>query len=124
MNSERGRVSETLAVLASPALAVKVLWRRGWAPRLVGPKSFAPSSGAKGRAPQPPTWKRWDSGAGWPRVEVTEPPKAFSAQEVGLRVKPGRSAQTAIERASTGTPCRIVGRGSLRMRPWAVAGSR
>src|ERR1019366_176728 len=44
-------------------------------------------------------------------------------QPVALRVKRSRSTATLIRLRSTGTPCRIVGRGSLRIDIAAVCGS-
>ena len=68
-----------------------------------GRRGAALSLGLKGSAEQPPTWKRSEIGAAPARAsESTCPPKDFSAQEVGLRVKLGRSARTATERRSSG----------------------
>ncbi len=77
----------------------------------------------KASAGQPPTWKRWVSGAATSRIEVVEPLKADSEQSVGLRVKSGLESCRVTERTSSGIPSRIVGIGSETAWIWVVSGS-
>src|SRR4051812_23911111 len=107
-----GSLTWALAMLASPGRAVRLAIRRGWEVRLVLPFRVRESLGLNGSCEQPPTWKRWVSGTVWLKTEVAEPVIAISSQEVGLRVKEGRSRSTATERRSRGMPWRIVGNGS------------
>src|SRR4029077_3711722 len=69
----------------------------GWNPR---PAQFA-------------AWKRLDTGALAPCALVSVPVTANGSQLVGLNMNPERSTVTFTVRMSNGTPCRIVGSGSL-----------
>src|SRR4051794_6338895 len=97
-NSECGRATTALAMLASPGRTVRIALRAGLSARLVPPESLSESLGPKGSAPQPPTWKGLVNDAGPARVDVALPTIAIGSQEVGLRVKAGRSVRRAIER--------------------------
>src|SRR4051794_32938250 len=107
-------------MLAWPAGWVRVAVRAGFWLRLVPPLSFSTNFGLKARAEQAPTWKGLETGVAWPMLEVIEPTTWVGSQEVGLRVKSGRSSLTAMLLMSRGMPWRIEGSGSLTARPWAV----
>src|SRR3954447_7927871 len=115
-NSECGRATEAPAMLALPEGIVSTAFRAGLSARFVPPLRERASLGLKGNAEQPPTWKGLCSAAVLPNGEVAEPVSASGSQEVGLRVKLGRSILSAIERTSIGIPCRICGIGSLTAR--------
>jgi len=70
-----------------------------------------------------PSWKRSESAAAWPRVEISCPSTASGSQLVGLRVNSGRSRRTEAERMFSGMPSRISGSGSVTAVISAVVGS-
>src|SRR6478609_4058520 len=121
-NSDLGRVTWAAAMLASPGLAVRTAFRAGFWARLVPPLSESFNLGLKGRAAQPPSWKRWVSGAELPSSERAEPVKPSSLQLVGLRVKLGLDIFRVTERTSSGMPWRMWGISSLLAVIWAVSG--
>src|SRR3954466_12975936 len=103
-----GSLTAASAMFASPGLMVSVAINAGFLLRLVPPLSRRTSLGAKSKPRQPPTWKRLDRGATWPRRLIASPPTAVGSQLVGLRVKLGRSTSTEMLRTSNGIPWRMV----------------
>src|SRR5664279_3402361 len=79
--------------------------------------------GLNGRVAQPAAWKRLESGACAPPIEVTVALMAFGSQLVGLNVKPGRSRVTSTRLILRGMPLRIVGKGSETSVTCASVGS-
>src|SRR3954454_12238545 len=97
-NSECGRATTALAMLASPAAALNSARRAGWPLRLVEPLRRRESLGLNGRLAQEPTWKGLEGFATTPSEETTLALTDIAAQLVGLRVKSGRSTSTWIVR--------------------------
>src|SRR6478735_2696044 len=111
-NSEGGKATETLAMLASPGRGVITAVRAGNLLRLVPPLSESLREGLKPRRPHSASWKRLLRAALAPLALSSEPVTAVGSQVVGLRVKPGLSIRIETERTSRGMPWRMVGIGS------------
>ena len=105
-----------MAVLrfAWPDRVVSVAVSVGCLPDLVWCLSVSPSLsfGLNPSPAQSPTWKREDTGADRPPVEVSVAVSSVALQEVGLIMNPGRSSVTSTRRSLSGMPSRIVGSGS------------
>src|ERR1700733_4937393 len=117
-----GIVSSTLWMFASPGCWETFTVRLAPSALLAFPSVLVVNAGLNGRPSQPPTWKRSDSPAVCPRVEIACPVIAIASQLVGLSVNPGRFASSDTERTSSGIPSRIVGNGSLTALICAVLG--
>ena len=124
MNSEWGRATTALEMLAAPFGIVRTAFRAGWPPRFVPPFSFKVSFGLKPSAEQPPTWKGALTPALPPSADATDPVIVIGSQEVGLRVNCGRPICRVIWRRSSGIPSRIWGKGSETAWIWPVVGFR
>src|SRR5580700_1619111 len=79
---------------------------------LVFPCVEAVNTGLNGELWQPAAWKRLETAAWTPPIEVTTALTAFGSQLVGLKVKLGRSRVTLTLLIRSGIPWRIVGKGS------------
>src|SRR5689334_13369594 len=119
-NSEGGRVTDALPMLACPGPGVTVAFNEGNLPRLVPPRKRKSIFGLKAREEQKETWNGLvtvavESSAGLEnvapepfRVEVT--PKC--SQLVGLTMKSGLSMKTRTSRRCRGMPSMMWGIGS------------
>ena len=122
--AERGSLTWVFARLATPK-PFEWTWAIsfGCAVRLVPPLRRKVMCGLNFSRPHSPTWKRLDSVAVWPSVVSSCPPKLIASQSDGLSAQPSWSIFTAIERTSSGMPCRMCGIGSETAFTCAVTGS-
>src|ERR1700686_5192379 len=121
--SALGSVTATLPMFACPGAEPTLTSRLAPFFLLVFACVETVNVGLNGSSLHPLAWKRLETFALAPCVEVTAPVSAIGVQFVGLNVNPGRSKVPPPRLIRSGIPSRIVGNGSDTSVTCAVCGS-